>query len=98
INDVAGTLNGVLAKAVDAVNANNDIPKGQGSKAVFVPVNDNFDGHRFCENPDSPWLIGGPGAPGNEDSNPFFISYLHPNLEGQKAFLSKLEEVLERVV
>ena len=98
INDVAGTLNGALIKAVDAVNANSDIPKGEGSKAVFVPVNDNFDGHRFCEVPDAPWIIGGPGAAGNQEDGPPYIAYLHPTLEGQGAFVRKLEEVLEREV
>ncbi|KAL8868630.1 MAG: hypothetical protein Q9174_004865 [Haloplaca sp. 1 TL-2023] len=98
INDVAGTLNGAIIKAVDAVNANNDVPKGAGSKAVFVPVNDNFDGHRFCESPDSPWIIGGPRAAGNQEPGPIYIAYLHPTEEGQQAFVRKLEEVLEREV
>ena len=98
INNVAGTLNGAIMAAVDAVNKNATVPKGNGSKVVWVPVNDNFNGHRFCENPDSPWIIGGDGVPTNHDTDPSYLAYLHPTVDGQGAFLSKLEEVLQGAV
>ena len=83
INGISRELNGALAAATKAKDGRG------GNKAVFVDIDEKFNGHRLCDN-DEQWIIGGPGFAGNHDDNPPWVAYFHPGEHGHQAILQSL--------